>query len=332
MTVIKAFLLSLLVTCSVHNIHNEVAAVASTTKPKYLSLHIDVNKTIIAIDKSQNRGLDETVNEILAQFTRQRWDKVHEQSYQEYVSDLVAKAHPALARNSERFKNIRHALIQAFPKYLQLYPEWLATYELEKKQLFSVLEKPSVAIFPSFFKLIDWLEENYTNRYSIYLRTFGQDLPHVVPVIEKSTGLRFSGCGEIKDRVVSMGSEKKSIFSFFSNCDCKHYALRDNYEQWKNSGFSAAGGKPYPIDLENPDVITIFFDDNADDVDSPILCPLTSDAVMGDTKELMKKGRIVAVNSKEAALDSSYFIRAVASVIAGADEDIKAAMMSLLTA
>ena len=57
---------------------------------KQLRLHFDINKTIIAMDAVQGKGLEETINGILAEFTFAQWDGKHEQSYYAYLSDRLA--------------------------------------------------------------------------------------------------------------------------------------------------------------------------------------------------------------------------------------------------
>jgi len=281
---------------------------------KKLIIHMDVNKTIIALDLAQGKDVEETVNIILTEFTRFAWDSQDEQSYYTFLTDQVAQEFGQLNRASEEFKKIRDARLRTFPSFLKKYPHLLATYEQEKNDLLHMINRHEMGIFPSFYKLISWLDAHYPNNYTIHLRTFGIDLNNLIAAIEKNSTLKFAGRGTFKNGTLSLAIEKKSLSHFFSNTGAQHFAISDDYPYWKASGFQTHGGKPFPIDAQNAELISIFFDDNADDAERPIICPLQPDGTIADTQELMQKGIIVSVNSKQAILDEDYFINKIKAV------------------
>jgi len=140
---------------------------------KQLRLHFDINKTIIAMDAVQAKGLEETINGVLAEFTFATWDGANEQSYYAYITDQLAAQNPQLSRADELFKAKRNALLKEFPAYLKQHPLLLAQYESDKARMLDILGEGEMVIFPSFFKAIGWLDTTCPNGYAIYLRTFG---------------------------------------------------------------------------------------------------------------------------------------------------------------
>lgn len=281
---------------------------------KRLVLHFDVNKTIIAVDLVQNKGIEECVNSILANFTFYKWDGEKEQSYYAFLTDKVSRENPKLLVTSEDFKSKRNVYISDFHAYLQQYPGMLAEYEKDKSALLEILDRESLVIFPAFFKLVSWLNENFKDKYVIYLRTFGTDLPEVVPAIEENSELKFHEWGEFRGRELYIGSEVRTVDFFVSNTS-KNCAIRDDYVYWKAHNFQAIGGKPFFVDSENSNYVHIFFDDNADDLDKPIICPVLSNGGLADTSELIERGNIVAVNSRDAILNENYFIEKVKFIV-----------------
>ncbi len=282
---------------------------------KQLRLHFDINKTIIAMDAVQGKGLEETINGILAEFTFAQWDGANEQSYYAYITDLLAAQYPQLSRADEAFKAHRAVLLREFPIFLQQYPMLLANYEYDKSRMLDILDKDEIVIFPSFFKAIVWLEAHYPHKYAIYLRTFGQDLPEVVPAVEHATSLRFAGQGIFQGTRLSLVEREDMLYEFFVGASVQHYAIQDDYAYWKSRGFRAVGGKLFPLDPTHPRIVSIFFDDNANDPDKPIICPIGQHDELYDTLELLKTGHIVAVNPKEAILDEDYFIKKIQAIL-----------------
>ncbi len=266
------------------------------------------------MDAVQGKGLEETVNGILAEFTFEKWDGLGTQSYYSFITEKLAFENPHLSRASEQFKKMRTELLKGFAEYLKAFPELLTQYQSDKAQMIRLLSSQEMVIFPSFFKVINWLNTHYSNRYAIYLRTFGTDLPEVVPAIQAQAELQFAGIGEFKGCDLSLAPIGQTL-EFFKNPQLLNYAIRDDYAYWKSKGFQAVGGKLFPVELSDVADIHIFFDDNANDPDKPIICPVSFDGALQDTQDLLNKGIIVAVNPKEAILDEDYFIKKVQTAV-----------------
>lgn len=286
---------------------------AAEKENKHLRIHCDVNKTIICTDAVQNKGLEEAANGILSEFTFHNWDGKNTQSYYAFVTAVLAKDHPELPQASDEFKKKRGESLKEFPRFLEMFPKVLERYCADKEKIMTVLKEEKTVIFPSFFKLIAWLNTHYKDNYAIYLRTFGTDLPEIMPLIEKKSDLRFVDCGQFEGSMLSFAAQRAGLFSPTSYLDFfkatkQSYGIKDDYAHWKSKGFQSEGGKPFPVGL-NAEDIDIFFDDNADDPVKPIICPVDSEGKLLNTAELIKKGIIVAVNPKEAILDEDYFIK-----------------------
>lgn len=274
---------------------------------KMIRVHCDVNKTLICTDAVQGKDLEEMINGILAEFTFYKWDGKNIQSYYAFVSAKLLRENSDSFLASEKFKKLRRELLKGFPQYLERYPELQSSYQATKDKMTALLSSEEMVIFPSFIKLIGWLNTCHKDHYTIYLRTFGQDLPKVMSLIEKRTELKFAAQGEFNGRALSLAEE--SYLDFFRNSK-NNYGIKDDFEYWKSKGFQAEGGKPFPVGL-NAEDIEILLDDNADDEVKPIICPVNSEGKLLNTAELLKKGIIVAVNPMEAILDEDYFIKKV---------------------
>ena len=286
---------------------SQVYYASDLRQQKRLHLHFDVNKTIIATDAVQGKNLDTTINSIIAECTRAPWDGKNIQSYYAYITDQIAQENPNLSKIDEGFKSKRSECLKAFPEYLKQCPECLAKYEQEKAQMMHVLAGQQLAIFPSFYKTIEWLDTFYPQKYAIYLRTFGTDLPEVVAAIHKNTSLRFS------NHATNLGAKtpRPKLLHALADPDGNHWALRDDYDYWKSKNFQATGGKPFFVNRDDPNTLYMFFDDNADDPEKPIINSISPNGKSENAAKLLNTGHIVAVNPKEAILDNDYFINKI---------------------
>lgn len=292
---------------------------------KHIVLHIDVNKTIIASDIAQGKDVHQTINGILSEYTKAKFDGNNWQSYYNFVTDKLLRENPGLSRSSEELKAMRSKELNNFPEYLKNnHGDLYNQYEADKQQLLQILmpsqtsklttDESKMALFPSFFKLINWLNKNCTS-YSIHLRTFGEDLPVVVPLIHSQSNLKFAQIGKFQGETLMLGSNKiakKQLYDLFKEKN-KHYAIKEDFSYWKTMNFKAEGAKCCPIDLIDSNTVVMFFDDNAADTDRPIVNPISPDGSQLDVQQLIQLGVIVPVNPKEAILNENYFIDKVAA-------------------
>lgn len=299
---------------------NLIALGCEPQTKKMIRVHCDVNKTIICTDAVQGKGLEETVNGILAEFTFDKWDGSTNQSYYAFTTAQLIRNHPELSQTTDEFKKERNTLLAGFSEFLKKFPTQYATYQADRAKMLAILNTEKTVIFPSFLKLVAWLNSNYKHRFALYLRTFGIDLPEIMPKIEQKSELTFEGIGSFKGNSLSIPASLRYAntvaLDFFTHSTSHCYGIQDDYNHWKSKGFQAKGGKPFLVGSYGNE-IEIFFDDNADDPVKPIICPIDSEGKMIDTAELLQKGIIVAVNPKEAILNENYFIEKLQARLAG---------------
>ncbi len=90
-----------------------------------------------------------------------------------------------------------------------------------------------------------------------------------------------------------------------------HIAIHDDWSYWSAHGMAARQGKPFYIDRDDAETLTIFFDDNIieDDQIKNIISPL--DAHTGEVisiEDLVESGQAVRVDTLEAILNDDYYI------------------------
>lgn len=296
------------------------------TEIKKLILHFDVNKTIIASDAVQNKDLNETINSILAEFIFAKWDGEINESYYAYLTRKILAKHPELTASSQALKEKRAELLRDFESEIK-DSKILEQYQTDKAKILKILNSSDLMIFPSFYKLLNWLEENFKDKFVIYLRTFGKDLPEVISKIESKSNLKFSGQATFNGKNLSANTKNLSIYEFFAQNNL-HLAIQDDYQYWKQENFSSTSGKPFPLIFNNlvlnnsnstnkcnsncsENILSFFFDDNASDPYRPIICPITADNSPCELSKLLDDGYLVAVNPLEAILDEDYFVNKI---------------------
>ena len=263
-----------------------------------LVIHLDVNGTIFGSDSVQNKSSNTMSNESLAKSTIYPWDGQHEQSFFE-------------------FKKERSKRLESFPD--KLNETQREQYDSDMKRIAEILEDENT-LYPSFYQLVEWLNEKHNGKYAINLRTFGSDLKKVVPIIESNTNLRFKAMGAFDKQTLKFlhidnpVKEKEftgtsDIYEFLSKPG-NHCAIQDSYPYWKDHQFQASGGKFFPVDVDDPKSVVMFLDDNANE-DRKIIHPINLSGELEDTEALVKSNNIVAVNRKEAIFDNHYFIKII---------------------
>jgi hypothetical protein len=299
-------------------------------KPR-LILYFDVNKTIIASDAVQGKGTEETLNALLAESMEAAWDGVKKQSYYAYLTDQILRENPSFSRTSQPLKDERSTRLKQFPAYLATHhPDLFARYTADKYKMVRVVQHSKQGLFPSFLALIAWLEKEYAGNYRIHLRTFGQDLPDVIHLIEAYSPVRFSARAGFQGATLHIYAHKRSndtiavgtpvdtlrgIYDLLSQASLHNYAIQDDFNYWKAHNYSARGAKLFLIDPQDTRVIALFFDDNAADNDRVIINPVSLEGTPLERDLLIRTGKIIPVDTKEALLDQHYFIQKVQKAV-----------------
>jgi hypothetical protein len=295
---------------------------AEGEKPQ-LILHFDVNRTLFMLDPASNKTAEDCILHTLADTYEDCWDNhvLEPISYTDYIKEYI---YPGIEAGNLELKRTRKEKISQFLTYLEMTNHRFSKKANEDFKLASEnLKNHSTLILKAFYKLISYLQYNEYH-YSIVLRTFGMDLDVVIEDIEKQTFAGFFETkAEFKDGILNFEkpdnhpsiSNLKEVYTYLKSHG--HVAIHDDWLPWSKSGELQIHGKPFPIDLDDTKVISLFFDDNIStkmnsvkNIVSPI------DIKTGKSLsvyELIQKHRLFAVNSIEAILDDTYFIRLVES-------------------
>jgi len=275
----------------------------------HLVLYFDVNKTLIATDMASNKSIDDVINEELAAKYVYCWDEslLSPMSYREYIDNVVVP--------DGKSRAMRKAYLYNFLEYLResehpLFFEAKKKFENVKTCL---IQSPSV-IFPSFFRLIDYLNGEGIS-YTIILRSYGHEIYDVQDEINYYyAGDLVTQSGQFREGRLIIGEDKRilsdSLEIYKYLCRSGHLAIQDDWNYWSTHGLKKEMGKPFYVDLEDEEVFSIFFDDNIMDSEvmnivAPIN-PKTGESL--SVQQMRELGRVMKVDTFEAILDSDYFV------------------------
>ena len=279
----------------------------------HLMLYFDVNKTLIASDKALNKSTEATLNELLAEKYVALWDESLSAplSFYAYANAQLARS----TTDAER-EQWRCSLLH-FNSYLRdrghpLYHEVQREYESAQVQL------SRGRIFPSFYHLIQHLDRAAIP-YSIILRSMGHEISDVSAEISLACGIGFS-TGKFLKGALHLGEsiilrDAQAIYTHLRHG--QHAALNDDWHHWSTNGMGAQWGKPFYIDLDDAQTLSLFFDDNiGEGVSWNIVAP--RHAKTGELlpiAPLLKSRQLVHVNTLEAILNQNYFLELVQEAI-----------------
>lgn len=240
-----------------------------------LILHFDINETLIASDQSNGKDV---MDGILNSISEEVYMKDYNISYKKYTESLYPGLDPQM--KEQRLRMLREDL------HLHMNEE-------QKEKVSKCIEKSKHPIVPAFQYLIEKLDQRQI-KYVIHLRTFGEDLPKVLPHIESII--------RRKIHVIERNNlSKESLRNIFRTQCC---AMREDYIIWKNSDKHYSCGKMFPIETSNT-YKAFFFDDN---ITKGIVCPYEEDII--DPSSLTDK-YLFNVSILEAYLDDTYFYKKI---------------------
>ena len=291
--------------------------------PPHLILHFDVNKTLIASDQTENKSLEDVINEMLSRKYSSCWDErvLKPISFDAYVRKILlpGEEHDVTLKMT-RLVYLTHFLDYLKEKTHLLYPTVLNEFN-------TVIETLEGAhIFPSFFRLLTYLE-NQGISYTLFLRSFGKEVFEIKQQINAIIGQLnqdesvdnelFQIEAKFRQGELHVEGEEplktpEEIYAFFSSG--KHAAVHDDWHYWMKGEMLAKYGKPLYLNLDDRKTLTLFFDDNIKFCSHGkcIVGPL--DSSTGDvisTQFLLKSKQMIFVDTLEAILNENYFIERV---------------------
>jgi len=285
----------------------------------HLILNFDINKTLIASDKVGNKTVEDVINELLAEKYIALWDPtlLEEMSFDDYINKIMIPG----PKNDSELRRQRKCYLQHFLDYLRennspLYELAFSDYEIALK----VLAASQGDIFPSFYRLIEKLNEQQIS-YSIILRSFGLELFDVKQEINSFHEGLIGRTAEFQKGKLYLDSGKVIEEGHEIYCTLRsigHIAIHDDWNHWNSNGLAVHQSKPFYVDREDFETLSIFFDDNIDEADSinNIISPIdanTNEAI--PIVEVVESGLAVHVDTLEAILNNNYFIDRVEEAV-----------------
>lgn len=275
---------------------------APTNDSPRLILHFDINKTLIATDETTKKTAEETVSEEIAKRVMGCWDESVQEpmSYIDYVKERLApnphRSPEIKLKQREAIKNVMQHLKE------REHPDYRKMQDLYNRAMAS-LKDSGRQVFPSFYRLVQVLKEKKIP-YTIAIRTYGQDGQTLARELNQHLGDNF---------MTDLRVLKDSPFDIYDlvTQGNHHVLIQDDWHVWSSHGCNWLYGKPFPVDLSDSRYISLFFDDNADEIISPYDVTSQEPILPSD---LAKRGQIITVDTLEAILDENYFLQHVEKV------------------
>ncbi len=277
----------------------------------HLILNVDINKTLIASDKAGGKLVEDVLNEMMAEKYVALWD--HSQQKMTTFETYVEKVLLSESLNDQEFSKLRKYHLQHFIDFLSahnhpLYETVLHEYETALSTLTAVKGK----VFPSFFTLLNHLEQKGIS-YSVILRSYGKEISEVKNEIEAVQKIVFKHTGKFRKGNLILDHEKPitdhaGIYQQLRRIS--HTAIHDDWQYWSAGKMCTKLGKPFYVDRNDPETLSIFFDDNIGLKNSDTNIIASLDASNGELipiEELIESGQAVPVNTLEAILNTDYF-------------------------
>lgn len=283
---------------------------------KTIVVYLDVNGTIMAADLAQGKTAEIAIAHELAKKTRGIWHhELPEMLYQDYVEHHLIPGSEANAA----IKKQRRELYLRFLAMLEerdhpLLEQIQATYS----QLLTILHTQQSPLFASFWTLLQWAQQcPYDIRF--VFRTFGHDLPHIIALLEQQ-GYKVQNLFCYEDDQLFRGYFNDTLFikqdvcprveAIFSE---QFNAVKDDWQRWNRNGETEAYAKPFH---NFPEVISVFFDDNA--LEKQIIAPIGFTSENGaplTTADLIERGYIVPVNPLKAMIQPEFFVKKIENLL-----------------
>lgn len=279
----------------------------------HLILNFDVNKTLIASDKIENKTLEDVMNEMLSRKYSACWDDtiLEPMTFDNYVRTIMMPGE----EHDIKLKMARLVPLTHFIDFLAehkhpLYPAVLADFN----RIIETLE--GAYIFPSFFHLIEQLDQRGIT-YTLFLRSFGREVFEVKNAINTQFDEFFQHEGMFRSGVLHVKGREPvdtpdEIYGFFSSK--QNAAIHDDWHYWVEGEMHAEYGKPLYIDLKDQNTLTLFFDDNIkiDSFEKNIIGPINSST--GEPlsiSTLLESKQMIFVDTIEAILNKNYFVEKI---------------------
>jgi hypothetical protein len=261
-------------------------------------VHLDVNGTIMAADKAQNKTTQDYVKIEFAKHVRGVWrPDLPEMTYREFVENHVIPGNGAIrdikdARNNNYKNFVTSSYLQNHPEYAELTTKY--------KEYVRIAESMDNSLFPSFWRLVEWAKDKPNVR--LVFRTFGHDISDIREILNLKgyvmtniLAYDLEGCLMSGETEVAPSQMWQDLFN----------AVHDNHKRWHENGETEAYAKPF---MQPENGVAIVFDDNAKV--KHIIAP-----DQGTRDDLITSGHIVPVRTLMALTDPEYFVSRVEALL-----------------
>ena len=284
----------------------------------HLILHFDMNKTLIASDREGHKTASDVVCIEIAERVVDLWDDSLSEpiSYADYVKyylipnpghslEIKAKQTAQMAKVLSVLEERNHP---SFSRMEKMYNRVMGTLESHKSQ-----------VFQSFYRLIEFLQKEQVP-FTLVIRTFGSEGAEIAEEINDHFGEDFLTDFRTIRRGAIEGTDS-DLYDLISHSD-HHLVIRDDWSWWSEHGLNWQYGKPFPVDLNDPGHISLFFDDNAkvdplspeENIVFPYNAATNEPISPGD---LIDRGQLLPVEMLDAVCDEEYYIRFVKRALRG---------------
>ena len=284
----------------------------NATEHPHLIIHFDINKTLIASDSTENKTTDDVINELLSKKYTACWDEFVKEpiTFEAYVKASILPG----PDHDPHLKEQRLVHLIHFIDYLQKNNHALyATAQKEYTRVKSILDQSSTKVFPSFYQFVNEINKKGIP-YTLFLRSFGQDVFEVTNEINSIFPDLFTSSGSFKKGILHLQNNEilektDAIHQFFLSK--QNAAIRDDWHHWMQGKMEAKFGKPFYLEPENKNVLCLFFDDNIklNSPDKNVVGPLhgkTGESLC--LNQLIEKRQVIPVNTLEAIANPRYYI------------------------
>ena len=280
----------------------------------HLILHFDINKTLIASDKTENKSMEDVINELLSKKYVAYWEENLPEplTFEAYVRTILLPGD----EHDIKLKEARLVYLIHFIDYLSQHQHPLYQTVLEElTEVVETLKRMEGKVFSSFYRLLEELNQKKIS-YTLFLRSFGEEIFEVKNEINAVFKDLVKAEGRFRRGILYFHHqhlrEPQAIYDFF--CSQEHAAIHDDWHYWVEGKMEAKYGKPLYIDRKNRDILVLFFDDNikTSSFEKNIISPM--DCQTGQEISiplLLQSKQLIAVNTLEAILNELYYIECV---------------------
>ena len=289
-----------------------------------LVLNFDLNGTLLATDEAGGKSEECMLSSLIAKRTRGNWTNLsdskenedHYITYYEYLKSIEPTGNLSATEKSM----LKKQRTQKLCDFVQDYDAQFGGQMLPDLQAMTAsLASQRTMVFNSFFRLLEFLNQS-DRPYHIVLRTFGTDLPTVVPALEHELGVAFIRAEFENDALKIFDSSGDILITDYVEIErilneTPYLAVRDDFPPWNAHREDWHYGKKFFIP-SNANTLGLFFDDNIEPGQSNTNIVQPIKVIDSGTIEQIDPAalfdtQLFRVDTESAIIDPNYFVHLV---------------------